>query len=212
MLYPLFVYRLRISYFLRRRQRLGSGVFERCTVEGPGRYEGLALLLPSAASHRFLILCVDSKPWSIPGFLKLVYSLPLLEDLDLADYAMDGDDDDYDNDDDDSTALQPLTPPPLTGTLVLSLIQGMGPVTRRLLELPNGIHFRKLQCMWHLREEELWWIMDVVEGCSDTLECISIYSEFNARGKFLPISFPYGAVTGFLSRTSDMGSKFNRLL
>ena len=78
-----------------------------------------------------------------------------------------------DNDDDDGTVFQPSTSPPLTGTLVLCLIRGMEPTTHRLLALPSGVRFRRLECIWYL-EEDLRCIKAAVQGCSDTIECVDI--------------------------------------
>jgi len=98
--------------------------------------------------------------------LNLVCSLPLLEDLCVIDHG-------WSNSDHDGTVSQPLTSSALTGTLKLSLTHGMEHVARRLLGLPNGLHFRKLLCTWDL-EEHVRWITALVMGCSDTLECVNI--------------------------------------
>ena len=105
-------------------------------------------------------------------FSELICSLPLLEDLDIAVSAINKDDDD-----DDSPVFQPLASPPLTGTLSLSLAEVMEHVTCGLLNLPNGVHFRKFLFTWRL-EEDFQWITALVEGCSNTLK----YIEFDRDG------------------------------
>ena len=100
----------------------------------------------------------------------LVRSLPLLEDLSLIVYGIPN------NDDLDAggppIGISPPSSPVFTGTLRLALSDGMGPTVRRLLDLPNGLHFRQLTLAW-LREDELEWINALVAECSDTLESIN---------------------------------------
>ena len=103
-------------------------------------------------------------------FTELICSLPLLEDLDIAVTAIN-------KGDDDCPVFQPLSSPPLTGTLSLSLAEGMEHVTCGLLNLPNGVHFRKFLFTWRL-EEDFQWITALVEGCSNTLK----YIEFDRDG------------------------------
>ena len=100
----------------------------------------------------------------------LVRSLPLLEDLSLASgtTSMDNYDDLY-----ESQTVVPPPPPPLTGSLELFLLEGMRDVTRRLLDLPGGLRFRKLTLSW-LHAEDLLWIMELVARCSNTLECLDV--------------------------------------
>jgi hypothetical protein len=104
----------------------------------------------------------------------LIPSLPLLEDLAVSGEVID-------LIDEDEAAFKPSKSPPLTGTFTLHLSYGMENFARRLLDLPNGLHFRKFACMWRM-EEDLRWVLALVERCSDTLECIEI------RG-FLPCMF-----------------------
>jgi len=109
----------------------------------------------------------------------LVCSLPLLEDLVLREFLVG--EADY-----DGIEFRPLTSPPLTGTFELHSTNGSGPTVRRLLDLPGGFHFRKLVLKW-LREKELQWIMALVVGCSDTLECLDIHCFMRAFLWFLPL-------------------------
>jgi hypothetical protein len=97
---------------------------------------------------------------------KLVCSLPLLEDLEIMCLRLT-------NDGDDIIIHQPLTSPPLTGTLDLCVREGMERTTRWLLDLPNGVRFRNFKCKWFL-EEDFRWMTALVEACSDTLEYIEI--------------------------------------
>jgi len=105
-----------------------------------------------------------------PQLFDLVLSSPLLEDLTLT-----GHDDSFGNED-ESHGLQtvlPSTSPPLTGSLDLNIFGGMGNTVRQLLDLPNGLHFRSLAFSWHC-EADLPWTTQLVELCSDTLECLDI--------------------------------------
>ena len=93
----------------------------------------------------------------------LIHFLPLLENLSLAGRKA------------DEWDLPPpidfSTPPALTGTLQLTLAEGIETVARRLLDLPNGPHFRKLILSWR-HEEDLRWMGELVVACSDALECL----------------------------------------
>jgi hypothetical protein len=71
------------------------------------------------------------------------------------------------------TVVQPSISPAFTGTLDLTLFRGVGPTARRLLGLPNGLHFRKLALRW-IHEGDLQWMIALVVGCSDTLQCLSV--------------------------------------
>ena len=95
----------------------------------------------------------------------LIHSLPLLEDLSLI-----GRDTSVVNDDklDPASTVVPQTSPPFTGTLKLPLYLGMTNTARRLLDLPNGLHFRKLELSW--RDDDLQWMVRLVVACSGTLE------------------------------------------
>jgi hypothetical protein len=108
--------------------------------------------------------------------LNLIFSFPLLEDLSVVvPYEPLTDIDDSEGDE-IPIATQPSTPP-MTGFLELYLQGGMGPITRQLLSLPGGIHFRKLFWAW-LYEEDLS-VMALVEACSHTLESVDITSCFD---------------------------------
>jgi len=116
-------------------------------------------------------LRVDSIALPSPQLFYLINSSPLLEDLTVL-----GRDESSGND--NNTHLLPLgvplTSPPLSGSLDLSISGGMRNAARRLLEIPNGLHFRNLSFSWD-RKEDLGWISELVRGCSHTLEflCVS---------------------------------------
>ena len=102
----------------------------------------------------------------------LVCSFPLLEDLTLVSYGYNIEVDEWDI---------PSTSPKLTGCLELWADHTIRPIARRLLELPSGLHFSKIDVSCH--QESVEAMMDLVPRCSDTLESLSL--------------FDYGA--GFLS-------------
>ena len=112
-------------------------------------------------------LRVNSLLFPLSQVFNLICSLPLLEDLDLI--GRDGWAADDDNLSTPSTAV-PLTPA-FTGTLQLH--PEMISTARRLLDLPNGLHFRKLNLSWR-NEDELQWGARLVGACSGTLECLDL--------------------------------------
>ena len=126
-----------------------------------------------------------------PQIPDLISTLPILENMSLVTNGFDIDD--VFSFDAPPTVAQPSTSPPFTGSLDLTLFGGMGPVTRRLLDLPNGLHFREFALSW-LREEDLQWIIALIAGCSHTLERLFITC-------FLP-----GALTPFLHPTCNSSS------
>ena len=99
-------------------------------------FHGLSSVLKS------LRMVVPALPSS--RIINLTLSFPLLEDLTVfTPYDPRADNDD--NPDMLLPIIQPSSPPMLTGSLELLLMDGgMEPLTRRLLSLPGGIHFRKL--------------------------------------------------------------------
>jgi len=133
----------------------------------------------------------------------LVCSLPLLEDLLIREDIRLGDDH-YDGID-----FQPLTSPPLIGTFQLDSTKGTASTVRRLLDLPGGFHFRKLVFTW-CNEEDLRWIMALVAGCSDTLECFDI--QHTMRCTFLRFLLLDQYLTRTFVCTSGQAADFHRLL
>ena len=106
-----------------------------------------------------------------PGLFDLILSFPLLEDLGLAGYdepALDG------SGLHGPQTIVPSTSPVFTGTLEFRRLEGAGDIARQLLDLPNGLHFRKLTLAWDDRAEELQWMMELVAKCSHTLQSLDV--------------------------------------
>jgi len=135
----------------------------------------LAPFLKFASTLKLLYISTVRAP--CPQLFDFIRSSPLLEDVTVwgCDVSFcDCDDSFYDDENTHRlTPDLPSTPPPLTGSLKLGVDGGMEDTARRLLELPNGLHFRKLKFWWH-DEEDLWWITEFVEECSHTLENLRI--------------------------------------
>ena len=105
-----------------------------------------------------------------PALFDFILSFPLLEDLGLSGYQ------DPQFNGDRPHQPQPVitsTSPPLTGSLDFHLLGGAGDVARRLLDLPGGLHFRKL-ALSRDQKADLWWITELVMRCSRTLESLEI--------------------------------------
>jgi len=111
--------------------------------------------------------------------------------------------------DHDETHFQPLTSPPLIGTFKLDSTRGTASTVRRLLDLPGGFHFRKLALTWR-NEEDLRWIMALVEGCSDTLESFDIQHAMCCT--FLQFLHLDQHLTRTFVCTSGQAAGFHRLL
>jgi hypothetical protein len=88
----------------------------------------------------------------------LVCSFPLLKDLSLVALSPGSDADGW---------TTPSTSPKLTGSLDLRLIGEIRSATRRLLDLPGGLHFKKitLSCI----NEDVELTTDLVSKCSGTV-------------------------------------------
>lgn len=93
----------------------------------------------------------------------LVCSLPLLEDLSLAGRPRKW----------DETWKVPSTSPRLCGSLKLHRAGGIQSIISRLLDLPTGIHFKKVSVEW-IFPGDVGSTMDLVSRCSDTLESLEI--------------------------------------
>ena len=106
--------------------------------------------------------------------INLVLSLPLLEDLAVV--ALDILIDNEDVPDGLPTVVHPSSLPAFTGSLVLHLKGGMNPITRRLLSLPSGLHFWKLNLTWTHKKDVLLTTV-LVERCCSTLESLKINPE-----------------------------------
>ena len=122
--------------------------------------------LPSVKSFRIAFAALP-RPW----LFNLIFSFPLIEDLDVTALAEAGN---YNGSGGETPiATQPSIPPMFTGSLELWMKAGMEPFAGRLLSLPGGIHFRKLTLTW-LHDKDLSTTMALVEGCSHTLEFLDI--------------------------------------
>lgn len=100
----------------------------------------------------------------------LVSSLLLLEDLSLA---IRGTENDSLNVGGPPNAIGPSISPLFTGTLELTPLQEIKHTARWLLDLPNGLRFRKLKLSWP-QEGHLRWMNALVAGCFDTLEYLDV--------------------------------------
>jgi hypothetical protein len=114
-------------------------------------------------------------PWQI---CNLIFSFPLLEDLSVFVHEPSAANSSDSERDEMQTASHPSNPPTFTGSLELYLERGMEPIVRRLLSPPGRIHFRKLT-LTLLYEEDLPWIMALVEECSHTLESLEITGDLS---------------------------------
>ena len=139
---------------------------------GHGEVDNRARLIPFyGLSSTVKSLHLSFTPF---GVFDLVCSFPLLEDLALLSLLPEMDAD---------TWNVHLTSPKLTGTLELRLFGQIQFVTRRLLNLPNGLHFTKivLECF---QREEIELATGLVFGCSRTLESLDV--KF-AKSAFSPV-------------------------
>ena len=122
-----------------------------------------------------------------PLVLNLILSFPLLEDLVAISFynpsSGNGDGSHW-----LPTTAQPSSSPMFTGSLELLLRGGKDSFARRLLSLPGGIHFRKLNVTW-IQEKDPSLMTRLVEGCSHTLESLEVYYGFHGAS-ILPLC-PY---------------------
>ena len=131
----------------------------------------------------------------------IIYSSPFLEDLDLFG---DGDVIDWepDSESDETQVVNPPSASPVfTGSLQLFLPTGMTGTARRLLNLPNGLHFRKLKLRW-FEEENDRTVAELVTACSETLEHLDI--AYHVKGIVLPVHIWIEPVTNL-----DSGLQMN---
>ena len=100
----------------------------------------------------------------------LIHSFPSLEDLSLIGEEVEIN---YNHPDDPHTAVPSSPSPPFTGILDLCLFRGIAGTARRLLNLPNGLHFQKLRLRWYKRGD-LRYVVELVMACSRTLEFLEL--------------------------------------
>ena len=137
---------------------MDSGVLQRCEI-GIAEWCVFASILFNVPSFALKSPCVVCGPLS--SLRLFICSLPHLEDLTVSRVRI--------AKEDDNTTFQPLTSPPLTGTLTISRPRRVERLVTWLLELPNEIHFRKFRFLWD-RAQEVQWVMNFVHACSSTLE------------------------------------------
>jgi len=65
----------------------------------------------------------------------------------------------------------------LTGTFGFHILGGVESAAYHSLELPIDLHFRRLELSWGCREN-LWWITELVERWSCTLESLDVTYAF----------------------------------
>ena len=104
-----------------------------------------------------------------PPSFNLVCSFPLLEDLSFVFFGSKSEPDRWN---------VPLRSPKLTGSLDLRTPMGTRSVARRLLDLPDGLHFTKITVGCGARDSQS--ITELVSRCSDTLESLTISSWFQS--------------------------------
>jgi hypothetical protein len=134
------------------------------TEESLTPFHGLSPVLKS--------LCLTYDTFQPSPVFDFIRSFPLLEDLavvDLVHGSINDDDEDFDW---QLTTIQPPNPPNLTGALALAP-EGTKTAIRRLLSLPGGPHFRKLNFRWSCKRD-VPLMMALVEGCCSSLESIEI--------------------------------------
>ena len=153
---------------------------ENSWIQGFSRVERLSVGCPSTRNistsslipYRKLApslksLCVTSEILSHSHVFDLVRFLPLLQDLTLRGLGSDS------KVHKSSTDVPPRTSPAFTGTLELLLVVGIPGTIRRLLDLPNNLHFRTLRLsLFHA--EDLPSIAKLVTACSNTLEHLDL--------------------------------------
>jgi len=147
--------------------RAFSGV-KNLVLNGGDRYNrSLSALTPfHIPAPTLKSLQVDSVLLPFPGLFNFIISFPLLEDLSLTGFhdprLLHG-----------PQAPTPSTSPPLNGTLDLHQLRGVGGIAPKLLDLPNGLHFRKLMFLRSNRTD-IGWITELVMRCSHTLEFLGV--------------------------------------
>ena len=129
----------------------------------PALFRGFSPVLKS--------LRVASGTLSLSQIFGFVRSLPLLEDLSLVIHGTPSDNDLSAHG--APTVIPPPSSPPFTGSLKLMLLRGAELAVRRLLDLPNGLHFQHMTLSW-FQEEEVQWINALVVECSGTLESLDV--------------------------------------
>jgi len=141
---------------------------------------GLASLVPfhglSPAIRSLRLALPHTKRSEVFG---LICSFPVLEDLDWFIFSYRNGVDEW---------IPPSTSPSLTGSLELrSVVGGISPITRRLLDLPNGLNFTKIVLSCIDCETDFKSTTDLVSGCSDTLESLDVSNQSPGRFPSVPV-------------------------
>lgn len=100
-----------------------------------------------------------------PEIIGLICSFPLLEDLTLLCPLVLGQG--------HEERISPPTSPRLSGSLKFHFGRRVRYITRQLLDLPNGLHFKKIAVQM-TAAEDVGFTIDLVSGCSETLESLEI--------------------------------------
>ena len=142
------------------------------TNRGYWDYHELSLIPFHGLSPLITSLSVAFLDVPFARVLDLILSFPLLEDLSVYSHGVFADHSE-DNPNKQPTITQPLCPPPLTGSLTLSISKGMKPIASPLLSLQGGLHFRKMDLTWDC-EGDVSFTTALVERCRSTLESLRI--------------------------------------
>ena len=122
--------------------------------------------------------------YTTPDVFGLVCSFPFLKHLALVALHPESDADRYNT---------PSTSPKLTGSLDLGMFGSARPVIRRLLDLPDGLHFSKITMLFVNDDVES--ATDLVSSCSDTLESLVILCLPLSAFPSVPVTCQYLTVT-----------------
>ena len=140
-----------------------------------------------------------------PQVFDLVRSLPLLEDLamiggcigPLRDHKLEG----------PQNVVPPkLASPVFTGRLWLCLESDVERAARQLLDLPNGLHFRRMELSSY-GKEDIPPVMELVSACSDTLEHLSISIRADCKSDCFPLFINHIYLNFFHSRTYNRSNR-----
>jgi len=110
----------------------------------------------------------------------LICSFPLLEDLEVVALSTESGTDVW---------SAPLTSPRFTGTLDLKTPKTIRLVTRRLLDLPGGLRFSRIKAAFIGEDTKL--VTDLVSGCSNTLEYLSLFRHPSGAFHSVPVTGQY---------------------
>jgi hypothetical protein len=136
-------------------------VFRRIEKLYVGDYTKASLVQLHGLSPTIKYLDIAHSCLPFADIFDLVCSFPLLEDLTWRSWKSESDSDGW---------VAPSTSPKFTGTLFLT--REIRSVARGLLALPGGLHFTSVDLICPVEQAES--AMDLVSGCSETLESLCI--------------------------------------